>query len=89
VIVQVRKTTVFHKMRRGFPCGASCGCKTAFELAERHLREAEESGLINSHFVFNGGDDLEPLIVHEKDDSNHAVHKPAFDTFQEAMWIRR
>ena len=58
--------------------------KPLFSIAEKHLRKAKESGLINSHFVFNAGDDLELLMVHEKGESNHAVHKLAFDTFQEA-----
>jgi fructose 1,6-bisphosphatase len=55
-----------------------------FNIVEKHLRQAQESGLIKNHFVFNAQVDLELLMVHEKDKSNHAVYNLAFDTFQEA-----
>jgi fructose 1,6-bisphosphate aldolase/phosphatase len=53
-------------------------------IAERRLSDAEESGLINSHFVFHAGDDLELLMVHQKGESNPEIHKLAWDVFQEA-----
>jgi len=58
--------------------------KPLFKVAEKHMKKAKESGLINSYYVFNAGDDLELLMVHEKGESNNAIHKVAFDTFQEA-----
>ena len=54
------------------------------KIAERKLSEAQESGLINSHFVFHAGDDLELLMVHQRGESNEEIHKLAWDTFQEA-----
>jgi fructose 1,6-bisphosphate aldolase/phosphatase len=53
-------------------------------IAERRLTDAEGSGLINSHFVFHAGDDLELLMVHQKGEGNPEIHKLAWDTFQEA-----
>ncbi len=55
-----------------------------FNIAERRLREAEKQGILNSHYVFNAGDDLELLMVHEKGESNPEIHKLAWDTFKEA-----
>jgi fructose 1,6-bisphosphate aldolase/phosphatase len=43
-----------------------------------------EEGLVNSYYVFNVGDDLELLMVHERGESNPEVHKLAWDTFKEA-----
>lgn len=54
------------------------------KIAERKLSEAQESGLINSHFVFHAGDDLELLMVHQRGESNEEIHKLAWETFQEA-----
>lgn len=53
-------------------------------IGEKHLREAQESGLINSRYVFHAGDDLELLMVHERGENNPEIHKMAWDTFQEA-----
>jgi fructose 1,6-bisphosphate aldolase/phosphatase len=50
---------------------------------KKNLKNAKEEGLINSYHVFNAGDDLELLMVHNKGESNSAVHKLAFETFQE------
>jgi fructose 1,6-bisphosphate aldolase/phosphatase len=58
--------------------------KPLFNIAEKNLRSAEKEGLINSHYVFNAGDDLQLLMVHVKGESNHDIHKLAFDTFREA-----
>jgi fructose 1,6-bisphosphate aldolase/phosphatase len=81
----VRKTTVsLIKCDVGSLAGHHVVAKPLFKIAEKHMKMAKESGLINSYFVFNAGDDLELLMVHEKGKSNHAVHKLAFETFQEA-----
>ncbi len=55
-----------------------------FNIAERKMKEAKETGLINSYFVFNAGDDLELLMVHTKGENNPEIHKLAWETFQEA-----
>ena len=53
-------------------------------IGEKRLQEAQKSGLINSHYVFHAGDDLELLMVHQKGENNPDIHKLAWDTFQEA-----
>lgn len=58
--------------------------KPLLDIGEKRLREAQESGLINSHFVFHAGDDLELLMVHQNGENNPDIHKLAWDTFQEA-----
>lgn len=55
-----------------------------FEIAEENMEEAEKDGVINSHYVFHVGDDLQLLMVHEKGESNSEIHKLAWNTFQEA-----
>ena len=54
------------------------------ELAKKRLKIAQENGLINSSYVFNAGDDLELLIVHQKGERNKKVHGLAWEVFQEA-----
>jgi len=58
--------------------------KPILDIGEKRLSEAQESGLINSHYVFHAGDDLELLMVHEKGENNPETHKLAWDIFQEA-----
>lgn len=53
-------------------------------IGEKRLQEAEDEGLINSHYVFHAGDDLELLMVHQKGESDEEIHKLAWGTFQEA-----
>jgi len=53
-------------------------------VGEKNLQEAQKSGIINSHYVFHAGDDLELLMVHQKGEGNPEIHKLAWDTFQEA-----
>lgn len=55
-----------------------------FNIAERKLQEATEKNLINNFLVFNAGDDLELLMVHEKGEQNPEIHKLAWDTFKAA-----
>jgi len=58
--------------------------KPLFDVAEKNLKKATEEGVINNFYVFNAGDDLELLMVHEKGEQNHEIHKLAWDTFKEA-----
>ena len=54
------------------------------EIGKRNLAEAQDAGLINSFYVFNAGDDLELLMIHEKGEGDKQVHTLAWKTFQEA-----
>ena len=58
--------------------------KPLLEIGENCLQEAEKNGLINSHYVFHAGDDLELLMVHRKGENNPEIHGLAWDTFQKA-----
>jgi fructose 1,6-bisphosphate aldolase/phosphatase len=53
-------------------------------VGRKCLKKAEEEGLINSHWVFNAGDDLQLLMVHEKGEASSQIHKLAWSTFKEA-----
>lgn len=54
------------------------------KIGRENLRKAQESGLINSHYVFHVGDDLELLMVHNKGENNPEIHKLAWDIFRAA-----
>lgn len=58
--------------------------KPLFDIAEKKMKLAMNEGLINNYYVFNAGDDLELLMVHEKGEQNVEVHKLAWETFKEA-----
>ncbi len=58
--------------------------KPILEIGERCLKKAKESGLINSYFVFNAGDDLELLMVHNYGEKDKEIHSLAWETFKEA-----
>ncbi|MCS7115628.1 MAG: fructose-1,6-bisphosphatase [Candidatus Bathyarchaeota archaeon] len=80
-----RKTTIsLIKCDVGSLAGHHVVPKPLLNIAEKNLKEAKENGLINSYYVFNVGDDLELLMVHEMGESNPEVHKLAWETFQEA-----
>ncbi|HDJ22072.1 MAG TPA: fructose 1,6-bisphosphatase [Candidatus Bathyarchaeota archaeon] len=53
------------------------------DMAERKMLHAKESGLINSYYVFNAGDDLELLMTHSRGESNEDIHRLAWETFME------
>jgi len=57
--------------------------KPLFDVAEKSLKKAVEKDVINNFYVFNAGDDLELLMVHEKGEQNQEIHKLAWDTFKE------
>ncbi|MEM2937256.1 MAG: fructose-1,6-bisphosphate aldolase/phosphatase [Candidatus Bathyarchaeia archaeon] len=80
-----RKTTIsLIKCDVGSLAGHHVVPKPLLDVADKNLKKAEENGLINSYYVFNVGDDLELLLVHEKGESNAEIHKLAWDTFQAA-----
>ncbi|MGQ9551260.1 MAG: fructose-1,6-bisphosphate aldolase/phosphatase [Candidatus Bathycorpusculaceae bacterium] len=54
------------------------------KIAERNLEQATEKGIVNSYHVFNAGDDLELLMVHEHGEANQEIHRLAWNTFREA-----
>jgi len=58
--------------------------KPLLNIGEKHLKEAQKGGIINSYHVFHAGDDLELLMVHQEGEDNPEIHKLAWDTFQEA-----
>jgi len=80
-----KKTTVsLIKCDVGSLTGHHITPKPLLDLAENHLTKAQEKGLINSHYVFHAGDDLELLMVHQKGEEHPKIHKLAWDTFMEA-----
>ena len=58
--------------------------KPLFEIAKNSLAKAQAEGLINSYFVFNAGDDLELLMVHQKGENNPKIHQLAWNVFKAA-----
>jgi fructose 1,6-bisphosphate aldolase/phosphatase len=80
-----KKTTIsLIKCDVGSLAGHHIVPKPLFRIAERNLENAKAQGIINSYFVFNAGDDLELLMVHEKGEQNHMIHELAWNTFKEA-----
>ena len=80
-----KKTTVsIIKCDVGSLAGHHIVPKPILNIGEKNLKKALEEGLINSYYVFNVGDDLQLLMVHEKGESNPNIHKLAWETFQEA-----
>ncbi|MEM3070630.1 MAG: fructose 1,6-bisphosphatase, partial [Candidatus Bathyarchaeia archaeon] len=72
------KTTVsIIKADVGSLAGHSFVPKPLIEVAEGRLSEAVETGLINSFYVFNAGDDLELLMTHFKGENSEEVHRLA------------
>lgn len=53
-------------------------------IGRERLEKAQREGILNSFYVFNAGDDLELLMVHEKGEKNKEIHGLAFQTFQKA-----
>jgi len=81
----MRRTTVsLLKCDVGSLAGHHIVPEPLFAIAEKHLRSAKEEGLIKNYHVFNVGDDLQLLMVHEKGESDPEIHKLAWDAFQEA-----
>jgi len=79
-----KKTTIsVIKCDVGSVAGHHIVPKPILEVAEKRLKRARESGLINSYHVFHAGDDLELLMVHGKGENNPKVHTLAWETFKE------
>jgi fructose 1,6-bisphosphate aldolase/phosphatase len=58
--------------------------KPILDIGKQYLKGAKEAGLINSYFVFNAGDDLELLMVHNCGEKNEEIHNLAWETFKDA-----
>jgi fructose 1,6-bisphosphate aldolase/phosphatase len=83
-ILTKRTTVSIIKCDVGSLAGHYIVPKPLFEIAEKNLKEAVKKGVINNFYVFNAGDDLELLMLHEKGEQNHDIHKLAWDIFKEA-----
>jgi len=57
--------------------------KPLFDIAEKNLKKAAKNDIINNFYVFNAGDDLELLMVHERGEQDTEVHKLAWETFKD------
>jgi fructose 1,6-bisphosphate aldolase/phosphatase len=80
-----KKTTIsLIKCDVGSLAGHHVVPKPLFSIAEQHLEQAKEDGLINSYYVFNAGDDLELLMLHERGEAHAEIHKLCWNTFKEA-----
>ncbi|MCW4044649.1 MAG: fructose-1,6-bisphosphatase [Candidatus Bathyarchaeota archaeon] len=80
-----KKTTIsLIKCDVGSLAGHHVVPKPLFNVAEKNLKRAAEKGLINNFLVFNAGDDLELLMLHEKGEQNIEIHELAWNTFREA-----
>ena len=85
VMFMPRKTTIsILKCDVGSLAGHHIVPQPLFNIAEKNLENAKDAGLINSYHVFNAGDDLQLLMVHERGESNEGIHKLAWNTFREA-----
>jgi fructose 1,6-bisphosphate aldolase/phosphatase len=80
--LMVKTTLSLIKADVGSVAGHVIVPKPLFDIANKKLKEAKESGLINSFYVFNAGDDLELLMTHYKGEDNEEIHKLAWDTFK-------
>jgi len=80
--LMVKSTISLIKADIGSVAGHIIVPKPLFDIANKRLKEARESGLINSFYVFNAGDDLELLMTHFKGEDNEEIHKLAWDTFK-------
>jgi fructose 1,6-bisphosphate aldolase/phosphatase len=80
--LMVKTTISLIKADVGSVAGHIIVPKPLFDIANKKLKEAKESGLINSFYVFNAGDDLELLMTHYKGEDNEEIHKLAWDTFK-------
>ncbi len=85
VVALSKKTTVsLIKCDVGSLAGHHIVPKPLFDLAEKALKAAAKKDIVNNFLVFNAGDDLELLMLHEKGEQNHEIHKLAWDIFKSA-----
>jgi fructose 1,6-bisphosphate aldolase/phosphatase len=80
--LMVKTTLSLIKADVGSVAGHIIVPKPLFDIANKKLKEAKESGLVNSFYVFNAGDDLELLMTHFKGEDSEEIHKLAWDTFK-------
>ena len=80
-----RKTTIsIIKCDVGSLAGHHVVPKPLLDIGKKGLKQAKKEGKINSYYVFNAGDDLELLMVHQKGECNPEIHKLAWNIFKEA-----
>ncbi|HEX9261788.1 MAG TPA: fructose-1,6-bisphosphatase [Candidatus Bathyarchaeia archaeon] len=85
VVELSRKTTIsIIKCDVGSLAGHHVVPKPLFNVAEKHLSEAQAKDVINNYFVFNAGDDLELLMVHDRGEKSPMIHELAWNTFRAA-----
>jgi fructose 1,6-bisphosphate aldolase/phosphatase len=77
----VKTTVSLIKADIGSVAGHSVVAKPLLDIANKLMKKAQNSGIINSFFVFNAGDDLELLMTHYKGENDPEIHKLAWDTF--------
>ena len=80
----VKATVSIIKANVGSLAGHTVVPKPLFTVAKADMAAAKASGLINSYYVFNAGDDLELLMTHYKGENNEEIHELAWDTFVKA-----
>lgn len=83
-LMAIKTTISMIKCDVGSLAGHHVVPKPLMDIAEKRLQEAQKTGLINSHYVFHAGDDLELLMVHTKGEDNPEIHKLAWNIFEEA-----
>ena len=81
MIFMVKTTVSLIKADVGSIPGHVTVPKPLLRVAETRMQKACETGLINSYYVFNAGDDLELLMTHSKGENSEDIHKLAWDTF--------
>jgi fructose 1,6-bisphosphate aldolase/phosphatase len=80
-----KKTTIsIIKCDVGSLAGHHTVPKPLIDIGKRRLQEAKNEGLVNSYYVFNAGDDMELLMVHNKGESKPEIHNVAWNIFKEA-----
>lgn len=80
----MRSTVSLIKADVGSLCGHHVVPPEIKEVAEASLSEAERDGLIEDHYVFNCGDDLELLMSHRHGADDPKIHELAWNTFLKA-----
>jgi fructose 1,6-bisphosphate aldolase/phosphatase len=77
----VKTTISLIKADIGSVAGHTVVPETLMKIARERMKEAQETGIIKSSYVFNAGDDLELLMTHDKGEENEEIHELAWDTF--------
>ncbi len=81
----VKPTVSIIKADVGSLAGHTVVPKPLFTAAKAEMAAAKASGLINSYYVFNAGDDLELLMTRYKRENNEEIHELAWDTLVKAL----